>query len=1489
MSGQLVGRGYMTIVGLRDGDPACTYVLLPSVESVTKKLDGTLSVGEVYCSVYKVTGSSAYALSADHTLRYVRKPDGATDILEHANGVSDSIAILSDTESIEFGLSDDTNVIDRVRIPILSDATDVNDELDLYRYLREAIANGDTQFKGGLMLSSLIRLGEWANADTDNPTMAKVWSGMNGLYKNGRTIANWWGGDMVDLFDENDNLIIPAPANAAAGLVRMDGSYYYSNGNIGGRADGSIWVGGQDGLKIDKNGHITLGSGIHIGTGDGTDPTTLASILNFINNLTKLIVPVNEQKEELSWAHPDVADCYALKAKKGLYAMGFLSAHGLNADGGGGGGGAAYDRLDAWAEYSTDREGWVLSALLGHDLHTRLTAIEGDYVKLSDLPSLTGYATEQWVLGKGYITQDALTPYLTETDASSLYQPKGNYLTSHQTLHTLTLQLNGTEIGTFNPTANKTINIGDVASAAALASHTGNTTVHISATERALWNKTATDLSTILGSDSDTVINKWEEVVAFLDTYTEADTLAGLLGNKVDKVAGYGLSKNDFNDTLLAKLNSIEAGANRYVLPTASATVKGGAKIGSGLMMASEVLSVNLNASHIPALDWSKIVTGKPTTLAGYGITDAYTRAESNGLFAPVVTYTYADGCLVRLKAPANAATMTTVLIEGQGYWKDAPIKTTIKFYNYPPDNAIIAYSGTHFGYDFGTIKVFNYDGQIYLWFIQDSNFYTFAVTAITASIGGSIGNAVESITNAPMPTEGVTRLVTITPSKGLRTDNYASLLDSRYQQSANIHALTFAAGAFSAKTYDPKSAAVTVNIPTTTDHIAEGGNLYFTNARAVSALSSTTNALQAAINTKLDTATFNAFKTAFDGMFELVNIGTDAAPLYAIHAKYGLYSDSFLSAHGLNDAGGNGGSSYSRLDAWNAYDSSKEGYVLSAKLGYDLYQNKADSAALNSLASRVGTLEGKNYLDALTLNQNGSGNAVTSVGLSADKKTLTVTKGATFLTEHQDISGLLSKTEAASLYQPKGNYLTQHQSLAGYATESWVLGKNYLTAITKAMVENVLTGNITSHTHSQYLTQHQSLAGYVTIDTEQTISGNKNFTGIVRITDNSATHDISTLPQLFFSIPGWCYTKFVYSKDGKLHLLDGDADLTGAHRTFVAGAFVKHGGTASQFLKADGSVDSNSYARASALGNYLPLAGGSMANTNLVTNLNADLLDGKHADAFMYSRGYLNAATSEEMWSQLRVGTIATVLPDGLTDKYPFGVLVSFASLDGRFELYANHYSSKAGNYEGIAYRAGWGTDKGDWLTILDSANYSKLIANVASATKLQMARSLWGQSFDGTNNVSGAMTDVLNITSVNGSWLDVVARSGFALYVSSGSTPDFAIRNNGNIGFGTANPSYKVDIVGTAKISEGLLIGGLLSANGGISTTAITATEIHLGPITLKCDVVNGGLHVIGGGLYIDSWLSAHGPSPTTVDYEARIAVLENKIAQLENQLSA
>lgn len=127
-----------------------------------------------------------------------------------------------------------------------------------------------------------------------------------------------------------------------------------------------------------------------------------------------------------------------------------------------------------------------------------------------------------------------------------LYSGGAKVLTAHQSIYDLTIKKNGTTVGTFDPDgAAKTIDITDVASASTLASHTGNTAIHITAAERTKWNKVVTDLGAILGTDSDTIINKWEEVVAFLDTYTEADTLAGLLGNKADKATtleGYGIT-----------------------------------------------------------------------------------------------------------------------------------------------------------------------------------------------------------------------------------------------------------------------------------------------------------------------------------------------------------------------------------------------------------------------------------------------------------------------------------------------------------------------------------------------------------------------------------------------------------------------------------------------------------------------------------------------------------------------------------------------------------------------------------------------------------------------------------------------------------------------------------------------------------------------------------------------------------------------------------
>lgn len=163
-------------------------------------------------------------------------------------------------------------------------------------------------------------------------------------------------------------------------------------------------------------------------------------------------------------------------------------------------------------------------------------------------------------------------------------------------------------------------------------------------------------------------------------------------------------------------------------------------------------------------------------------LSNYYTKTESNDMFSPKVAYNYDQGCLVRLKAPAQYNTMVTVLIEGNSYQTgQPPIKSIVQFYNYAGENIILQPAAVHYGYNFGDIKAFNYDGRIYIWFKQNRDYQTFAVTSINSVFDNSGVNGIDSITNAAMPTSGVTRLVTITPSQGLRSDNYTSILDSRY------------------------------------------------------------------------------------------------------------------------------------------------------------------------------------------------------------------------------------------------------------------------------------------------------------------------------------------------------------------------------------------------------------------------------------------------------------------------------------------------------------------------------------------------------------------------------------------------------------------------------------------------------------------------------------------------------------------------------------
>lgn len=159
---------------------------------------------------------------------------------------------------------------------------------------------------------------------------------------------------------------------------------------------------------------------------------------------------------------------------------------------------------------------------------------------------------------------------------------------------------------------------------------------------------------------------------------------------------------------------------------------------------------------------------------------------ELDQRYSPKMVYNYDKGCLVRLRNASSVDAMITVRIFGNSYYTTPPFDTVIQFYNYNTGNSIIQYSGVNNGAGFGDIKVFIYDGKVHLWFKQIRQFQSFVVHAYYSN-SSDYRNMVESISNAAMPTSGVTRTVTITPKQAIYS--YDNISVGNVTSSASIKA----------------------------------------------------------------------------------------------------------------------------------------------------------------------------------------------------------------------------------------------------------------------------------------------------------------------------------------------------------------------------------------------------------------------------------------------------------------------------------------------------------------------------------------------------------------------------------------------------------------------------------------------------------------------------------------------------------------------------
>ena len=175
----------------------------------------------------------------------------------------------------------------------LSAAQTAQAAADAMNYIKVALKQ-KTDVEGGLILSSIIALRD------GNGT---IWSGMNGVYGDGRTIAAWYGGSMTDKEK------YPSASRPAQALFRMDGTGYLAGGNISWNSDGSGKVAGGN-ISWNAAGVVNV-TGSNVSAATFTlDGTNITNKLKQLMGMFDLITENGETVIRANYSFKSVGDIW---------------------------------------------------------------------------------------------------------------------------------------------------------------------------------------------------------------------------------------------------------------------------------------------------------------------------------------------------------------------------------------------------------------------------------------------------------------------------------------------------------------------------------------------------------------------------------------------------------------------------------------------------------------------------------------------------------------------------------------------------------------------------------------------------------------------------------------------------------------------------------------------------------------------------------------------------------------------------------------------------------------------------------------------------------------------------------------------------------------------------------------------------------------------------------------------------------------------------
>ena len=352
------------------------------------------------------------------------------------------------------------------------------------------------------------------------------------------------------------------------------------------------------------------------------------------------------------------------------------------------------------------------------------------------------------------------------------------------------------------------------------------------------------------------------------------------------------------------------------------------------------------------------------------------------------------------------------------------------------------------------------------------------------------------------------------------------------------------------------------------------------------------------------------------------------------------------------------------------------------------------------------------------------------------------------------DKSAMWTALAGSTTEQINKSHLTT--ALTGYATESWVSGKNYAVKATTLAGYGITDGiNAVSVTGTGNAVTAASISGHTL-----TLTKGATF--------NNYTHPTATATTIT-AANGKVLSAITVNNQGHVTSVSGKtlaaADIPTLEISKISGL---------QDLL-DAKLESSAYTAADVLAKLKTVDGSN-------SGLDADLLDGTHKTA-----------------------------------------------------LFTALTSSSATN---ISITVG-GTTK----------SIADLFAN--SAAKLETARTIWGQSFDGTKNITGALTSVTDITGT-GTFTGANLKATDSVYVNGirlHKTADGVITLEGNLAVTGGVTMYAIDPVSASTIMDGVVVDGTtikkengkLVAVGGGEAGSVSWDNISGRPSVYATNIAN------------------------------------------------